>query len=112
MPLYEYVCEACGQRSEVLQRLGAEPLSVCPACSGKLRKLFSAPSFQFKGTGWYVTDYPGKSGGAAAPDGGEPSSAEVKPAEVKPAAGEQSAAKSAPPPAASPPKPADSKPAS
>ena len=58
MPLYEYRCEACGRRIEVLQRLAEAPLTVCPDCGGALRKQVSAPAFQFKGSGWHVTDYP------------------------------------------------------
>lgn len=57
MPLYEYECQSCGRRTELLQRFGDEPLATCPECGGKVRKLFSAPAVQFKGTGWYVTDY-------------------------------------------------------
>lgn len=57
MPLYEYRCEACGSLSELLQRIADPPAEVCPDCGGKLRKLISAPAFQFKGSGWYVTDY-------------------------------------------------------
>ena len=70
MPLYEYQCNACGHRLEVLQRLGEPPLTTCPECGGELRKLISAPAFQFKGEGWYVTDYARKSesGGAQAAD--------------------------------------------
>ena len=67
MPLYEYQCTKCGQRTEALQRLNVPPLTVCPQCGGELRKLVSAPAFQFKGSGWYVTDYAGKKPGAAAP---------------------------------------------
>ena len=62
MPIYEYQCESCGQRSEVMQRLSDAPLEICEECSGKLRKLISAPAFQFKGSGWYVTDYARKGG--------------------------------------------------
>jgi len=57
MPLYEYECVDCGQRTEALQQHSDPPRTVCPACGGKLRKLVSSPSFQFKGSGWYVTDY-------------------------------------------------------
>jgi putative FmdB family regulatory protein len=60
MPLYEYECTECGHRTELLQRHGDPPLDRCPQCGGAVRKLFSAPSVQFKGTGWYVTDYAGK----------------------------------------------------
>ncbi len=60
MPLYEYECTECGHRTELLQRHGDPPLEKCPECGSKVRKLFSAPAVQFKGTGWYVTDYAGK----------------------------------------------------
>ena len=60
MPLYEYECTQCGQRTELLQRHGDAPLEKCPKCGGSVRKLFSAPAVQFKGTGWYVTDYGNK----------------------------------------------------
>jgi len=57
MPIYEYVCEKCGKKTEVIQRVGEAPLRVCPHCSGRLKKAISAPAIQFKGSGWYVTDY-------------------------------------------------------
>ena len=60
MPLYEYECTECGHRTELLQRHGDPPLDKCPECGSAVRKLFSAPAVQFKGTGWYVTDYAGK----------------------------------------------------
>jgi putative FmdB family regulatory protein len=63
MPIYEYLCEKCGQSTEAIQRLADPPLTECPKCGGKLRKKVSAPAFQFKGTGWYVTDYARKGGG-------------------------------------------------
>jgi putative FmdB family regulatory protein len=62
MPLYEYECATCGERTEAIQRSGDPLLTVCPHCGGALAKLLSAPAFQFKGSGWYVSDY-GKSGG-------------------------------------------------
>ena len=64
MPLYEYECEACGHRFEVIQKFSDPPVETCPTCGRKVRKLQSAPAFQFKGTGWYVTDY-AKTGNAA-----------------------------------------------
>ncbi|HVR95402.1 MAG TPA: FmdB family zinc ribbon protein [Thermoanaerobaculia bacterium] len=67
MPIYEYQCQTCGKRTEVLQRLDEAPLAACPECGGGVKKLLSAPAFQFKGSGWYVTDYASKKGGA--PDG-------------------------------------------
>lgn len=63
MPIYEYQCQQCDKRTEAIQRLDDPPLALCPHCGGPLTKLMSAPSFQFKGSGWYVTDYGGKSGG-------------------------------------------------
>jgi putative FmdB family regulatory protein len=63
MPLYEFQCSECGKKTEVLQRFADAPLAVCPACGGPVRKLVSSPSFQFKGSGWYVTDYARKAGG-------------------------------------------------
>src|SRR5258707_13642078 len=67
MPLYEYQCAGCGKRTEVLQRFDDAPPAACPACGGAVKKLVSSPAFQFKGSGWYVTDYARKGGGAAAP---------------------------------------------
>jgi putative FmdB family regulatory protein len=63
MPLYEYQCLSCGKRTEVLQRMDDAPLAACPQCGGEVKKLLSAPAVQFKGSGWYVTDYAGKKGG-------------------------------------------------
>jgi putative FmdB family regulatory protein len=57
MPLYEYQCEACGHRFEVIQKISDAPIAVCPSCGGAVHKLQSAPAFQFKGSGWYITDY-------------------------------------------------------
>lgn len=62
MPLYEYKCQSCGKTSEVLQRLDEAPLTACPLCGGEVKKLISSPAVQFKGSGWYVTDYGGKKG--------------------------------------------------
>jgi putative FmdB family regulatory protein len=57
MPLYEYECGACGHHFEVIRKFSDPPEEKCPKCGGGVRKLQSAPAFQFKGTGWYVTDY-------------------------------------------------------
>lgn len=57
MPLYEYECSACGHNFEVIRKFSDPPEEKCPKCGGLVRKLQSAPAFQFKGTGWYVTDY-------------------------------------------------------
>lgn len=68
MPLYEYECDACGHRFEIIQKFSDPPLERCPKCGGAVHKLQSAPAFQFKGSGWYITDYSskGKSGGESA----------------------------------------------
>ena len=57
MPIYEYVCGSCAKKTEVIQRVGERPLKVCPHCGGKLKKAISAPAIQFKGSGFYITDY-------------------------------------------------------
>lgn len=60
MPIYEYECLKCRQTTEALQKFSDPPLSRCPHCKGKLKKLMSLNSFHLKGSGWYVTDYAGK----------------------------------------------------
>ncbi len=79
MPLYEYRCKACGAVFEVMQKFSDEPLKTHAECGGKVERLVSPPALQFKGTGWYVTDY--------AKGNGSPSSAKPKkePAASKPA---------------------------
>ncbi|HET9830467.1 MAG TPA: FmdB family zinc ribbon protein [Vicinamibacterales bacterium] len=57
MPIYEYECEKCGHRVEKIQKFSDPPLETCEKCGGPVHKMQSAPAFQFKGTGWYVTDY-------------------------------------------------------
>jgi putative FmdB family regulatory protein len=61
MPIYEYQCVACGCTVEKWQKLSENPLTVCPQCGGSLSKLISTCAFHLKGSGWYVTDYAGKS---------------------------------------------------
>ncbi|MBA7524477.1 hypothetical protein ES705_16615 [subsurface metagenome] len=61
MPIYEYECMQCGKIDEVIQKFSDKQLKKCHHCSGKLQKLISHSSFHLKGTGWYVTDYAGKS---------------------------------------------------
>ena len=65
MPLYEYQCDACAHRFEVIQKFSDAPVDVCPKCGGAVKKLLSSPAIQFKGTGWYITDYARKSDGAS-----------------------------------------------
>ena len=57
MPLYEYQCDQCGHRFEVIQKFSDSPLETCPTCGGSVKKLLSSPAIQFKGSGWYITDY-------------------------------------------------------
>ena len=58
MPLYEYECDACGRRFELIQRFSDRPAESCSLCgAGPVRKLLSSPAIQFKGSGWYITDY-------------------------------------------------------
>jgi len=68
MPLYDYRCQKCGETFEVRQKFSDAPLTVHEGCGGGLAKLLSAPAFQFKGTGWYVTDY-GKGGKSPSTNG-------------------------------------------
>ena len=82
MPLYEYQCESCGQRFEVIQKFSDPPAEVCTHCGkGPVVRLMSSPAIQFKGSGWYITDYAKKG-----------SSSETKTGETK--AGGTSEAKS------------------
>ncbi|MCG8457677.1 MAG: hypothetical protein MI919_15485 [Holophagales bacterium] len=60
MPIYEYRCQSCHAYTEELQKMADPPLEVCGECGGSLKRLISAPAVQFKGEGWYVTDYAGK----------------------------------------------------
>ncbi len=57
MPIYEYECESCHQRFEVIQKFSDRPLKKCTHCGGPIHKVLSPPALVFKGTGWYVTDY-------------------------------------------------------
>lgn len=61
MPLYEYQCAKCGKRTEKIETVSGPHLKKCPHCGGKVERMMSAPAIQFKGSGWYVTDYAGKS---------------------------------------------------
>ena len=75
MPLYEYKCLKCGKHTEKIETVGGPHLKKCPHCGGKVESVITAPAIKFKGSGWYVTDYAGKS-----TDGG---SKESKPRESK-----------------------------
>lgn len=67
MPTYEYACRDCGEHLEVVQSFKDDPLTVCPACEGSLRKVFSAAGIVFKGSGWHIKDYASSPSGADAP---------------------------------------------
>jgi putative FmdB family regulatory protein len=72
MPLYEYECDACGHRFEKIQKFSDPLVDTCPVCGSHVHKLFSSPAIQFKGSGFYITDYPkGDSGTAPKSDGGK-----------------------------------------
>ena len=82
MPLYEYKCEKCGERVEIIQRVSDKPYSHCPKCSGDMKKQISAPAIQFKGSGFYKTDY-ASSKSSASSEGKSETKAESK-SESKP----------------------------
>ena len=95
MPLYEYKCVKCGNRFEKIEHMSAPAIQKCPKCGGKAERQLGAPAIQFKGSGWYVTDYAGKNADAAAKsEGAEAKSADSgsesskKPATPKEATGE------------------------
>jgi putative FmdB family regulatory protein len=77
MPLYEYKCQSCGKTFEVIQKFADEHLKTHPECGGIVDRLFSAPAFHLKGTGWYATDY-GKGNGKSGPSKSEDSKKETK----------------------------------
>lgn len=65
MPLYEYQCKKCGHRFEKIQKFSDKPIKKCPECGGAVEQMITAPAVQFKGSGWYVTDYAKKSAAPA-----------------------------------------------
>jgi putative FmdB family regulatory protein len=78
MPLYEYLCDACGHRFEKIQKFSDAIVETCPKCAGRVRKLQSAPAIQFKGSGFYITDYAKKDGPTATKTDAGPSDAKEK----------------------------------
>lgn len=84
MPLYEYQCPQCG-RFELIRKFSDEPLTSCPTCGKEIQKLPSAPAIQFKGSGWYVNDYPTKT--KEKPAGGDGAPAPAAPAAATAPAG-------------------------
>ncbi len=92
MPIYAYRCGSCGHAKDVLQKLSDAPLSTCPACGAEtFQKQITAAGFQLKGSGWYVTDFKGGSGGGSAT---ATSPAAAAPAASEPASGGSSASSS------------------
>jgi putative FmdB family regulatory protein len=99
MPLYEYECEACGKRFEIIQKFSDAPPDTCRVCGkGPVRRLMSSPAIQFKGTGWYITDYSQK--GKSSSESGSSSDTKTETKET-PAASTSSESKPAATPAAS-----------
>ena len=96
MPLYEYQCKKCGHRFEKIQKFSDKLIKKCPECGGPVEQLLSAPAVQFKGSGWYVTDYAkkGSSAPAASSSEGESGAKESKPKETKEAAKKEDKPKS------------------
>ena len=91
MPLYEYECDACGHRFEKIQKFSDPLVDTCPKCGGHVHKLMSSPAIQFKGSGFYITDYPkGEKGTAPKSDGGK---ADREAKADKPAASTEGASK-------------------
>jgi putative FmdB family regulatory protein len=78
MPLYEYECTKCGERVEIIQKLSDPPYSHCPKCGSDMKKLFSSPAIQFKGSGFYKTDYPSKTAESSKSDSKSESKSESK----------------------------------
>ena len=90
MPIYEYKCLECGAHLEKMQKISDGPLKICENCGGKLEKQWSRSGFQFKGEGWYVTDYADKK--TRKPEKAEKSSADVSTTGSESASKEKSAA--------------------
>ena len=78
MPLYEYQCTKCGHRFEKIQKFSDKPIRKCPECGSRVEQVVSAPAVQFKGSGWYVTDYAKKSPGSASSESGSKDTKESK----------------------------------
>jgi|SRR5579871_810795 len=100
MPLYEYKCAKCGEVFELIQKFSDEPLHEHPGCGGPVEKVLSAPALQFKGSGWYVTDY-GKNGSTGTKEKSKPESSEGKKTESSDSAKSTAPAKESTPSAKS-----------
>lgn len=112
MPIYAYKCSECGHAKDVLQKISDAPLTVCPSCGkSTFSKQITAPQFQLKGSGWYVTDFRGGSGTTGKPGSVEAGKSEGS-GESKPAAGDSAGASTSTTPATATPAPAKAAPAS
>ena len=81
MPLYEYECDACGERFELIRKFSDPPVETCAKCGkGPVRRLISSPAIQFKGSGWYITDYAKKGKSESAKSESSKSDSAAKPA--------------------------------
>jgi putative FmdB family regulatory protein len=78
MPLYEYQCKKCGHRFEKIQKFSDKMVKKCPECGGQVEQMISAPAVQFKGSGWYVTDYAKKGSSQGSTGGGDSGSKDKK----------------------------------
>ncbi len=86
MPLYEYACDACGKHFELIRKFSDPPVETCFTCGGPVRKLLSSPAIQFKGTGWYITDYARKGQESKSESASSDAKTDAKPAtDTKPA---------------------------
>jgi putative FmdB family regulatory protein len=83
MPNYEYLCQKCGHRFEQIRKFSDKQLRKCPECGGLIEQVISAPAVQFKGSGWYVTDYPKKGAGSGASSASSSSEGDSSSAELK-----------------------------
>jgi putative FmdB family regulatory protein len=85
MPLYEYECKKCGHRFEKIQKFSDKMVKKCPECGGQVEQMISAPAVQFKGSGWYVTDYAKKTSSAGSSgEGGASKDKDKKEEKAKP----------------------------
>jgi putative FmdB family regulatory protein len=83
MPLYEYLCKKCGHRFEEIKKFSDKQPKKCPECGGVIEQVISAPAVQFKGSGWYVTDYAKKGAGSASSSSSSSSEGDSSSAELK-----------------------------
>lgn len=99
MPIYEYKCQQCSAHTEVRQAVSEDPLKICQKCGGPLEKQWSLSGFQFKGQGWYVTDYSGKNAPPAGAGSDKSEKNSAAESTVKPEAASKTKSEAAPSPA-------------